>query len=312
MIHELIYRGGIPSEDKHTVIYYRKDIADNQRQAARVIAVSVLLRESIYAAVASFLEANLPNVLLYKNRPSELVVNASALDSLPRGQKASFLPPRYFPIPALERYSNIIILPQGAGDLVGATQGNLGIAARYVTGMMNSGLAPFINELLPLVDFQKKARQLRYVPEAALSSGLWAALIKLLSGLPKPLIITAPPPTVKNNAIRKWIENARTPGTMKELNCETMAPDILVEVPEAEGELSVSEPSVLWRYSTLAPLRGGGRPPGETATSKDWFCDTYAQKYFELFDLSGDLPTKAELGVEYGISERTVSNYLKT
>jgi hypothetical protein len=78
MIHELIYRGGIPSEDKHTVIYYRRDIADNQRQAARAIAVSVLLRESIYAAVASFLEANLPNVLL-KNRPSELVVNASTL-----------------------------------------------------------------------------------------------------------------------------------------------------------------------------------------------------------------------------------------
>ena len=187
----------------NTIIAYSQNIADEQKPVVHAIARYIFLQEGIYSGRVSVWDD--PNVLLLKDlnsfyedldqgitRSSESVVNASVLGRLPLlpVRESASLPSTAIPLSALpstdspvsvtELFSNLLFLPQWPVDLVGATLGDVGASARYVEGMLNSGLRQRINHLLPEKDFKKKATQQKCSPEDARSMGMWVTFCKLV------------------------------------------------------------------------------------------------------------------------------------
>lgn len=279
-----------PNEQKYTVLAYSRETPDDQKPVVRAIARYIFLQEGIHSAVASITDRKLPNVLLLKavNRPSELAVKLSALDRLPplAPREAPSLPSPKLPESAAEVFSNILLIPQWSVDLAQATRGDLGAlgaAARYVEGMLNSGLRSHIKQLLPVRDFRKKARQRRCSLEDARSIEMWKALIKVLSLLSEPLVAKVvsasvavknadgsikaiPPGALDINAFRQWLAVATIEATRDLLNGTPITPDILVREVPADGG-----PPMLWWFPELAPEHRG-RPvgSGEYPTPEDF------------------------------------------
>jgi hypothetical protein len=267
--------------------------------------------------------------------PIESVVNASALNHLPPlppQESASLpstvlplseLPSTDFPVSVVELFSNLLFLPQWSVDLVGATRCDLGAAARYVEGMLNSGLRRRINYLLPEKEFRKKATQGKCSTENARSKGMLVALIKLLPLLAEPLVIkllsnsvaepvkkadgsilASPPCALGINALRQWLVVETIRGTRNLLNGEPIAPDIFIEGAETQGE-----PPVLWWYHedniSLPSTRRRQRAMDSTT-----FWEQAPRVYWEYVQCFSVTPNQEVVAEEIGLSKRTFVTYL--
>lgn len=277
-----------PNEQKCTIIAYSQNIADEQKPVVHAIARGVLLKEDIYAGVVEIANAHLPNAALITidNPP---IVSCHALDCLARVTRLSSFPPQQpkepssIPSPVVpgdlaksgsNPFRNAIWVPPWMIDLVGAVCDDPAAASRYVIDMLGNGMAPYIDQKLPLREFTPRASKLGISPTQARIDLMADAMLKLMGLLQEPQAVTSisnskpvrdadgtikaiSPDLLDIYALRQWIVVGTIRGTRDLMDGGAPVPGILISDAPTEGERPY-----LWWYSELASPEKRGAPTG--------------------------------------------------
>jgi hypothetical protein len=241
-------------------LYDTSDLPDDQKHAVKAIANRILRKYGIESAALRLTNVDLPE---------ELVINISNLHlctSLPPASSA-LLPEMELLESLVSRFSNILIMPLWVVDLYMAAHGDRAAACRSIE-RINPRRLPNLRL------FRKKAGEMGTSEREARLELMTGILLQVLTYRNGALTVRSASNPVQlkhpdGNAemvvprqfdpwtFRQWVEVQTIENTQLRLEEKTMHLDILVDVPEDEGE-----PSQLWWYAALPPTNRGGAPTG--------------------------------------------------